>query len=256
MVAEDERICLKRFEKNFHFSVAFGWRAVILARKAVGKLKEVKKRVPKNNERRFPMILRNHKMLFLVSMIGLICLLGWGCATKSFVMKRTGEVEEKTEANKARIEQLDKQISETDAKADEALSTARKALKKAEEAAGYVNYRVIGERDVNFDFDRHDLTETAKGILDEMGSMMQQKPELVLEIEGHTDNIGPDAYNVILGNKRAENVRRYLTEKFDIHMHRVFFISHGEFEPKTLNDTRSGRATNRRATLLLLGPAE
>lgn len=200
------------------------------------------------------MIPRNHKILFLVSMIGLICLLGWGCATKSFVMRRTGEVEEKTEANKARIEQLDKQISETDAKAEEALSEARKALKKAEEAAGYVNYRVIGERDVNFDFDKYDLTKVAKDILDEMGASMQGNPALILEIEGHTDNIASDAYNLALGQKRAQSVKRYLADRFGIAIHRIFYMSHGESKPIELNDSRSGRAANRRAVLRLLGP--
>jgi outer membrane protein OmpA-like peptidoglycan-associated protein len=202
---------------------------------------------------------KNHKSLVLLGLVALFCFSTWGCATTSFVKKRTQEIEDMAKANQAQIGQLEQKVSEVDAKAEEAKRAANEAWEKAEEAArarGYVGYQVIGERDVNFDFDRHDLTETAKGILDEMGSMMQQKPELVLEIEGHTDNIGPDAYNVILGNKRAENVRRYLTEKFDIHMHRVFFISHGEFEPKTLNDSRSGRAANRRATLLLLGPPE
>jgi peptidoglycan-associated lipoprotein len=202
---------------------------------------------------------KNHKSLILLSLLALFCFLTWGCATTSFVKKRTQEIEDMTKANKAQIEGLEQKVSAADAKAEEAKSTANEAWEKAEEAArtrGYVGYRVIGEREVNFDFDRHDLTETTKGILDEMGAMMQQKPEMVLEIEGHTDNVGPDAYNLILGNKRAESVRRYLTEKFDIHMHRVFYISHGEFEPKTLNDTRSGRATNRRATLMLLGPSE
>lgn len=202
---------------------------------------------------------KNHKSLILLSLVALFCFLTWGCATTSFVKKRTQEIEDMAKANQDQIGQLEQKVSEVDAKAEEAKRAANEAWEKAEQAAktrGYVGYQVIGERDVNFDFNRSDLTETAKGILDEMGTMMQQKPELVLEIEGHTDNIGPDAYNEILGNKRAESVRRYLTEKFDIHMHRVFYISHGEFEPKTLNDSRSGRATNRRAALLLLGPPE
>ncbi len=202
---------------------------------------------------------KNHKSLVLLSLLALICFSAWGCATTSFVKKRTQEIENMAKANQAEIEGLQKQVSAADAKAEEAKAAANEAWQKAEEAArtrGYVGYQVIGERDVNFDFDRHDLTEMAKDVLDEIGAMMQQKPELVLEIEGHTDNIGPDAYNVLLGERRAASVRRYLTEKFDVHIHRVFYISHGEFEPKTLNDTRSGRATNRRATLLLLGPSE
>lgn len=205
------------------------------------------------------MSFKNHKSFALLSLLVLFSFLAWGCASTSFVKKRTQEIKDMAKANQAQIEQLDQKISAADAKAEEAKRTANDAWKKAEEAAkarGYVDYQVIGEREVNFDFDRYNLTKTAKDILDELGSMMQQKPELVLEIEGHTDNIGPDAYNAILGKKRAESVRRYLADKFGIHIHRIFYISHGESKPKTLNDTRTGRATNRRATLLLLGPSE
>ena len=201
----------------------------------------------------------NHKSFVLLSLLVLFGLLAWGCATTSFVKKRTQEIEDMAKANQAQIEQLDQKVSAADAKAEEAKRAANDAWKKAEEAAksrGYVGYQVIGEREVNFDFDKYNLTKTAKDILDELGSMMQQEPALILEIEGHTDNIGPDAYNVILGNKRAESVKRYSADKFGINIHRMFYISHGESKPKTLNDTRSGRATNRRATLMLLGPSE
>lgn len=205
------------------------------------------------------MSFKNHKSFALLSLLVLFSFLAWGCASTSFVKKRTQEIEDMAKANQAQIEQLEQEVSAADAKAEEAKKVAKDAWEKAEEAAksrGYVGYQVIGEREVNFDFDRYNLIKTAKDILDEMGTMMQQKPELILEIEGHADNTGPDAYNVILGNKRAESVKRYLADKFDINIHRVFYISHGESNPKALNDTRSGRATNRRATLMLLGPPQ
>jgi outer membrane protein OmpA-like peptidoglycan-associated protein len=200
------------------------------------------------------MILRHQRILIISIAAFLVWFLVSGCATKSFVMKRTQEVEDKTIANQDRIEQLDRKVSDTDAKAEEALSTARKALKKAEEAAGYVNYGVIGERDVNFDFDKYDLTLAAKDILDEIGATMQGNRALILEIEGHTDNIASDAYNLALGQKRAQSVIRYLADKFGIAIYRMFYISHGEYKPKALNDSRTGRATNRRAVLRVLGP--
>jgi len=200
------------------------------------------------------MSFKNHKGLVLLSL--LVGLLAWGCASTSSVKKRTQEIEDKLNAQ---TQQLDQKISATDAKAEEAKRLANDAWKKAEELAGsqgYAGYRVIGEREVNFDFDRYDLTKISKDILDEIGTMMQQKPELILEIAGHTDNIGPDEYNVILGDKRTEIVRRYLADKFDIAIYRMFQISFGESKPKALNDTRSGQAANRRATLMLLGPSE
>jgi len=205
------------------------------------------------------MSFKNHKSFALLTLLVLFGLLAWGCASTSFVKKRTQEIEDLAKANQAQINEVDQKTTAADAKAEAATRVANEARKRAEEAArskGYVGYQVIGERDVNFDFDRYNLTKTTKDILDEVGSMMQQKPELILEIEGHADNIGTDAYNKILGRKRARSVKSYLTEKFGINIHRMFFISFGESKPKTLNDTRSGRATNRRATLLVLGPSE
>jgi outer membrane protein OmpA-like peptidoglycan-associated protein len=199
-------------------------------------------------------MLNNHRTVVVLIMVSLLGILAWGCASSSFVKKRTKEVEDMAKANKAQLEQLDAKLSATDAKADDALSEARRALRKAEEAAGYVNYQVIGERDVNFDFNRYDLTKIAQDILDEIGATMQQRPALILEIEGHTDNIGSDAYNQVLGEKRADNVKRFLADKYGVAIHRIFYISHGESKPKVLNDTRTGRATNRRAVLRLLGP--
>ncbi|UCB51939.1 MAG: OmpA family protein [Candidatus Zixiibacteriota bacterium] len=200
------------------------------------------------------MILKDHKLIVILGITCLISFLVWGCATKSFVLQKTDEVDAKTKANKAKIDKLETDLSATDAKADQALSEARKALKKAEEAAGYVNYRLIGERDVNFDFDKFDLTLATKDILDEIGASMQGNPALIMEIEGHCDNSGPEGYNLALGQRRAQSVKRYLADRFGIPIHRFFHISHGEFKPKELNDSRSGREANRRAVVRLLGP--
>lgn len=202
------------------------------------------------------MSFKNHKSFALLSLLVLAGFLAWGCASTSSVKKRTQEIEDKLNAQ---TQQLDQKISGVDAKAEEAKRLANDAFKKAEELAksqGYAGYKVIGERDVNFDFDRYDLSKISKDILDEIGTTMQQKPELILEIAGYTDNIGPDEYNVILGNKRAESARRYLADKFDIAIFRMFEISFGESKPKGLNDTISGQAANRRAALMLLGPSE
>lgn len=203
------------------------------------------------------MVFKNQKLFVILSMVSLFCFLGWGCASRSYVQKRTQELEDMNSANKAQIDQLEQKLSATDAKADDALSTARNALKKAEEAAGYVGYtefKAIGEREVNFDFDKYTLEKIGKDILDEIGTAMQQHPELILEIEGHTDIIGSDDYNLALGRKRAESVERYLADKFGIALHRMFYISFGKSKPKELADTKTGQAAQRRAVLRLLGP--
>ncbi len=201
-------------------------------------------------------MLRKQEAIFIAGLVGLVCLLGWGCASRSYVKKQRQELEYQTKTNKAQIDDLKSKLSTTDAKADNALSTAQEALKKAEEAAGYtgyVPYSPLGEREVHFDFDSYQLGKIDKDILDEIGNAMQQHPELILEIEGHTDNVGSDDYNFLLGQKRAESVKRYLAGKFDIALHRMFYISYGKTKPKELADTRAGQAAQRRAVLRLLG---
>jgi outer membrane protein OmpA-like peptidoglycan-associated protein len=182
---------------------------------------------------------------------------GWGCASKSYVKQQTQELEYQNLANKAQIDELKSKLATTDAKADIATKAARDAFAKTEEAAGYtgyVPYSTFGEREVNFDFDSYQLGKIDQDILDEIGNAMQQHPELIVEIEGHTDNIGSDDYNLLLGQKRAESVRRYLADRFSIALYRMFYISFGKTKPKELADTISGQAAQRRAVLRLLGP--
>jgi len=203
------------------------------------------------------MIIKNQKMLVVFSMISLAAFMGWGCASSSYVKKRTQQLEDMNKASQTQIDQLEQKLTATDAKADDALNTARQALKKAEEAAGYTGYvefTAIGEREANFDFNEYQLTKFGKDILDEIGAAMQQHPELILEIEGHTDNVGSDDYNLVLGKKRAESVQRYLAEKFGIALHRMFYISFGESKSKESGDIETGQAAQRKAVLRLLGP--
>lgn len=200
---------------------------------------------------------KQQKLLVIISLMILICFWGWGCASKSYVKKQRQELDYQDQANKAQIDELKSKLATTDAKADIAVNTAKEALKKSEEAAGYtgyVQYSPLGEREVNFDFDSYQLEKISKDILDEIGTAMQQHPELILEIEGHTDYVGSDDYNLLLGQKRTESVRRYLADKYSIALYRMFYISFGKSKPKELADTRTGQAAQRRAVLRLLGP--
>ncbi|MCX7822635.1 MAG: FlgO family outer membrane protein [Syntrophobacterales bacterium] len=72
-------------------------------------------------------------------------------------------------------------------------------------------------------------------------------------IEGHTDNVGSDAYNLELSSKRAESVKSYLVEKFGIEANRLETRGVGSSRPVASNDTSWGRAQNRRVELVNLG---
>jgi len=72
---------------------------------------------------------------------------------------------------------------------------------------------------------------------------------MVVEIQGHTDNVGSEQYNRKLSENRAKAVKNYLTTK-GISDQRLIAVGFGKSRPKTTNRTEEGRALNRRVELL------
>ena len=104
--------------------------------------------------------------------------------------------------------------------------------------------------DVHFDFDRYSLRPEATRALDEAIKTMQESPELRIEIEGHTCNIGTAEYNLALGERRAGAVRDYLASR-GIGADRLRTVSYGEERPKHDNAREETRRLNRRAALVV-----
>jgi outer membrane protein OmpA-like peptidoglycan-associated protein len=104
--------------------------------------------------------------------------------------------------------------------------------------------------DVHFDFDRYSLRPEATRALDEAIKTLQANPELRLEIEGHTCNIGTAEYNLALGERRATAVREYLSSR-GISAERLRTVSYGEERPKHDNAREETRRLNRRAALVV-----
>ena len=73
-----------------------------------------------------------------------------------------------------------------------------------------------------------------------------------IEIEGHTDNVGSENGNFELGLMRAEAVKRYLYMQHQVPLHKINIISYGEQKPVAPNNTRDGRAQNRRVVIRVL----
>jgi len=104
--------------------------------------------------------------------------------------------------------------------------------------------------DVHFDFDRYSLLPDALRVLDDAVTAMQANPNLRLEIEGHTCNIGTAEYNLALGDRRAQAVRDYLSSR-GINPERLRTVSYGEERPKHDNAREDTRRLNRRAALVV-----
>jgi outer membrane protein OmpA-like peptidoglycan-associated protein len=105
---------------------------------------------------------------------------------------------------------------------------------------------------VHFGFDRADLAAAAKDTLDkEVVTELAANPGQTVRIEGHTDSVGNDAYNLALSQRRADAVKAYLVSK-GIAGSRIETTGLGETKPVASNDTADGRAQNRRVELKVL----
>lgn len=107
---------------------------------------------------------------------------------------------------------------------------------------------------VNFETARATLTTNARTILDEVAGKLLARPELRIEVGGHTDARGSDAYNQDLSERRARSVMAYLAER-GIDAARLTAIGYGEAQPVDSNDTDEGRERNRRVELKILEQA-
>lgn len=107
---------------------------------------------------------------------------------------------------------------------------------------------------VNFDFDKSDIKPEYHATLAEFASYMRQQQSFtVVEIAGHTDSKGSDAYNQKLSERRAKSVRDYLVNKLGMDGKLFSAVGYGESKPIASNDTDSGRAENRRILAELKG---
>jgi outer membrane protein OmpA-like peptidoglycan-associated protein len=98
---------------------------------------------------------------------------------------------------------------------------------------------------ITFDTGKATIKPSSFSTLDKAVAVLKQFPELKLAIEGHTDDVADDAFNLKLSQERADSVRSYLLGK-GIEASRLRAVGYGETRPKADNKTSSGRALNRR----------
>jgi len=205
-----------------------------------------------------------------------------GCATKTYVGENMAEMsdqmngridavsrsveetQERTRQNEARIKQVDQRAAaaaETAGAASRAAAGAQtdadRALTRADDVARatrkLVFEVVLSEAPGNFTFGKAELSDPMKVEIDTLIEQLKADPQGVyIEIEGHTDATGPKAFNEKLGLERAEAVQRYLYEHHHIPLQKISVISYGEDRPVAPNDTREGRAENRRVVIKVL----
>lgn len=97
-----------------------------------------------------------------------------------------------------------------------------------------------------FDFDSSTINKESYKILDYTKEAFDAYPNMKVQIDGHTDSTGPENYNQLLSEKRAQAIMNYLIKSVGIEASRLKAVGHGEAKPAFSNDTKSSRAKNRR----------
>ena len=193
------------------------------------------------------------------------------CATKKFVRGEVTQVndkvdtlsrsveenQERTRSNEGRIGEVDERAAAAARQAEEARAAADAVNTRTdtiEKASKRLVYEVVLSEDKgNFKFGQAVMPEETKAELDQLVEQLKAEPNGgFIEIEGHTDSSGPKALNEQLGLERAENVKRYLYEQHQVPLHKINVISYGEDKPIAPNNTREGRAQNRRVVIRVL----
>jgi OOP family OmpA-OmpF porin len=96
-----------------------------------------------------------------------------------------------------------------------------------------------------FAFDTSILSQESFPELNRIVGLMSERPTLQVEIAGHTDNLGPDSYNLKLSERRAKAVTNYLVKK-GVSQERINTTFFGESKPVDTTNTKAGNAKNRR----------
>ncbi len=207
------------------------------------------------------------QLLRTIFILSVLAFMVTGCASRSYVDEQLnkalaseiGAVRSDLDEIKADLDANTKEIEELKSQGnDELMETVQEALKRAEEAKklamGKLIYEVtISDESVPFSYKKSKLSEDAKAALDIFANVLiEENEDVYLEIQGHTDNIGTEDYNLKLGQARADAVRAYLHTEHGIPLHKMSTFSYGESKPLVPNNSAENRAKNRRVTILVM----
>jgi peptidoglycan-associated lipoprotein len=215
------------------------------------------------------------KVLLTIGVVAFVTTGAGACATKKFVRTRVGEVndkvttlsksveenQERTRQNEQKIGEVDTKVGQVDQRVTTVADESRAGIEKVSARAAEIERStkrlvyevVISEDEGNFKFAKTDLPDEAKTELDTLVDKLKADPQgAYIEIEGHTDNVGPTEVNKRIGLERAEAVKRYLYEQHQVPLHKMSVITYGEEKPIAPNKTRDGRAQNRRVVVKVL----
>ncbi len=174
-----------------------------------------------------------------------------GCAPRKVVHEqaqkheataRAPEVTQKTEEVKPGAEKITPPAPETITEKP-VTETAEMAKKEAELKP---EVKKMEFSDIHFDFDKYDIRDDAKPVLEKLASWLKENPKARVLIEGHCDERGTNQYNLALGERRASSTKNYLMA-LGISGSRIDTVTYGEERPLCREQTEECWQLNRRA---------
>ena len=217
-----------------------------------------------------------------VLMYGGLALVFVGCATKGFVREQVGSAETRvgqqiegqgaalrdTSARlDSKIEGVDGRVGEVRTLATDAKRGADDAKRSADDVSAAVRevdsrttqrfanrnrFTVLDTKSVIFDFGKSDLRDESVNMIREIAAALKQDPNAVLELQGQTDGVGTDRFNLQLSRERVDAVVRYLVQKEGIDLRRISTVGFGKEIPVADNGSKDGRSKNRRVDIRIL----
>ncbi|MGA2048421.1 MAG: OmpA family protein [Terracidiphilus sp.] len=158
---------------------------------------------------------------------------------------------EKARAAQAAAEQSAQQATQQAEQVRERLRAQLNAVLQTTETARGL---IVNMSDVLFDFNKYTLKPEAREKLAKVSGILIAYPGLKVQVEGYTDSIGSDEYNLKLSEQRADGVRDYLVAQ-SVADQSVTAKGYGKNDPVADNSSDSGRAQNRRVELVVSGSA-
>jgi peptidoglycan-associated lipoprotein len=115
-------------------------------------------------------------------------------------------------------------------------------------------FSIASEKAILFRFDSAKLDPKYESDLEQITSLLQKNADAFVVLEGRTDSKGDSEYNIKLGERRIETVKRYLAVQLSIPVFRIHEISYGAAKPVAENTSREGREKNRAVIVTILVP--
>ena len=219
------------------------------------------------------------KQLVLLMLAGLVVT---GCATQDLTEQDSVAVEQrdlleaqrKAEEEEARKraqaareqEELNRRLDEQRRKDQEAAARAQeeaeiRALQERELAAASIGdvksqlkdpASMVSRRSIYYEFDRYDILSEFSPMVEAHANLLLENPDLSVRVEGNCDERGSTEYNLALGQRRADSVKKALTV-LGVPANRVEAVSYGEEKPKAKGQDEDSYAENRRSDILYPG---